>query len=95
LNIGLGRKVANLREIGSQIFDFVGEGEQITSSPDGKYQQVRDKDGKQTGARLDKGGHKGQADLKAQRPHAHVPGVTDSTGNPHLPVNEPKVELEQ
>jgi hypothetical protein len=56
---------------------------------------LRDKDGKPTGTRLDKGGHKGQADPKAQGPHAHVPGVTDNTGNPHLPINVPKVKLEQ
>jgi RHS repeat-associated protein len=68
----------------------VGEGEQITGSPDGEYQQVRDKNGKPTGSRLDKGGHKGQADPQAQAPHAHQPGVTDSSGNPHLPINPPK-----
>lgn len=71
----------------------VGKDEQITSSPDGKYQQVRDKDGRPTGTRLDKGGHKGQSDPKAQQPHAHRPGVTDESGNPHLPINEPKPKL--
>ncbi|MGN6223065.1 RHS repeat-associated core domain-containing protein, partial [Pseudoxanthomonas sp.] len=74
----------------------VGEGEQVSSSPDGRYQQVRDRDGSPTGTRLDKGGHKGQSDPQAQGPHGHRPGVTDENGNPHLPINEPKLPpLEQ
>lgn len=68
----------------------VNKGEQIGASPDGKYQQVKDHTGKPTGTRLDKGGHSGHADPKAQAPHAHSPGVTDATGNPHLPVQPPK-----
>ncbi len=68
----------------------VGEGEQISSSPNGKYQQVKDQDGQPTGTRMDKGGHRGHADPKAQGPHAHRPGVTDETGNPHLPINPPR-----
>lgn len=68
----------------------VAAGERIPSSPNGEFQQVRDADGNPTGTRLDKGGHPGQADPKARSPHAHRPGVTDETGNPHLPLNEPK-----
>ncbi len=68
----------------------VGSGERIDSSPSGDYQQVKDGSGKPTGTRLDKGGHQGSSDPKAQAPHGHQPGVTDDSGNPHLPLNEPK-----
>jgi len=68
----------------------VEAGEQITSSPKGDYQQVRDKDGKATGIRMDKGGHKGQSDPKAQGPHGHRPNVTTEDGNPHLPLKPGK-----
>lgn len=68
----------------------VEEGEQIAASPKGDYQQVRDRDGKPTGTRMDKGGHKGQSDPKAQGPHGHRPNVTDESGNPHLPLNPKK-----
>jgi RHS repeat-associated protein len=66
----------------------VATGQSITASPDGRYQQVRDKQGNQTGDRLDAGGHRGQADPRAQAPHAHRPGVTTPDGNPHLPINQ-------
>jgi len=66
----------------------VGAGQQITASPNGDYQQVRDANGSPTGVRLDRGGHAGQSDPAAQGPHAHVPGVTNN-GNPHLPINCP------
>jgi RHS repeat-associated protein len=59
----------------------------VTSSPNGDYQQVRDRDGRATGARLDRGGHKTQSDTRAQDPHAHQPGQTTEDGNPHLPIN--------
>ena len=68
----------------------VEAGEQITSSPNGDYQQVRDKDGKENGIRMDKGGHKGQSDPKAQGPHGHRPNVTTEDGNPHLPLKPGK-----
>ncbi|MCE4352154.1 hypothetical protein LYZ86_23605, partial [Xanthomonas hortorum pv. cynarae] len=55
----------------------VEQGEQLKGSPDGRYQQVLGQDGRPTGTRLDKGGHKGQSDPKAQGPHGHRPGVTD------------------
>jgi RHS repeat-associated protein len=67
----------------------VGAGQRVTTSSSGDYQQVRDRDGKATGDRLDRGGHKTQPDPKAREPHAHRPGVTDPTGNPHLPINPP------
>lgn len=65
----------------------VNSGEQVTSSPNGDYQQVRDSGGKPTGVRLDRGGHKNSPDPAARDPHGHVPGVTKG-GNPHLPVND-------
>jgi len=68
----------------------VGAGEQIGASESGEYQQVKDREGNPTGVRLDRGGHRGHADPKAQAPHGHRPGVTDDAGNPHLPVNPPK-----
>ena len=68
----------------------IGSGEQIGASDNGDYQQVKDRDGNPTGVRLDRGGHRGHADPKAQAPHGHRPGVTDEAGNPHLPVNPPK-----
>jgi RHS repeat-associated protein len=64
-------------------------GETTTGSPDGQFIQVRDAAGKPTGLRLD-GAHKPQShpDPRAQRPHAHVPGVTNPDGTPWLPVNQ-------
>ena len=67
----------------------VDAGQKITSSPNGDYQQVRDRDGKTTGVRLDRGGHKNNPDPRARDPHAHVPGVTLPDGNPHLPIRQP------
>ncbi|MBL8239731.1 MAG: RHS repeat-associated core domain-containing protein [Bryobacterales bacterium] len=63
-------------------------GESLTGSPDGRFLQVRDAQGKPTGMRLD-GPHKPNThpDPRAQRPHAHVPGVTNPDGTPWLPVN--------
>jgi hypothetical protein len=63
-------------------------GEKVTSSPDGKWIQVRDSQGKPTGMRLD-GAHKPKThpDTRAQKPHAHVPGKTNSDSTPWLPVN--------
>lgn len=66
----------------------VGQGQWVTGSPDGRWVQVRDKQGNPTGTRLD-GGHKPSThpDPRAQEPHAHVPGVTNPDGTPWLPVN--------
>jgi RHS repeat-associated protein len=71
----------------------VNTGERMTTSKNGDFQQVRDVNGKENGVRLDRGGHKNQSDPKASAPHAHQPGVTDSTGNPHLPINPPKTAI--
>jgi len=60
----------------------VNEGESITTSPDGEYQQVRDKDGNKTGVRKD-GAHKSHK----QEPHAHRPDV-DVPGNDNLPIRQ-------
>ena len=64
----------------------VKPGEQVKGSPNGDYQQVLGPDGKPTGDRLDRGGHKQQPDPRAQGPHGHRPGVTTPDGNPHLPI---------
>ncbi|WP_175597222.1 RHS repeat domain-containing protein [Peristeroidobacter soli] len=64
----------------------VSAGEEIAASPNGDYQQVRDKAGNPTGVRLDRGGHRTHADPSAKGPHGHVPGVTQPNGNPHLPI---------
>jgi RHS repeat-associated protein len=64
----------------------VAEGEQIVGSPNGDYQQILGPDGKPTGLRIDRGGHKNQKDPRARGPHGHVPGVTLPDGNPHLPI---------
>jgi hypothetical protein len=63
------------------------EGGKIEGSPDGKYIQVKGPDGKPTGVRID-GGHKPSThpDTRAQKPHAHVPGVNNPDGTPWLPV---------
>ena len=65
-------------------------GEQVNSSPNSDYQQVIGANGKPTGDRLDRGGHRNQSDPKAQDPHAHRPGVSTPDGNPHLPINPRK-----
>lgn len=64
----------------------VNEGESITSSPDGDYQQVRDSNGNPTGTRYDRGGHRNHSNPNARGPHAHVPEVTLPSGDPHLPL---------
>ena len=64
-------------------------GGRITGSPDGRYIQVRDAAGKQTGTRIDAGHNpKGHPDPRAQQPHGHVPGVTNPDGTPWLPINQ-------
>ena len=64
------------------------KGPQVRTSPNGDYQQVIGVDGKPTGDRLDRGGHKGQKDPLARGPHGHRPGVTTADGNPHLPIKQ-------
>jgi RHS repeat-associated protein len=65
----------------------VGSGQQVATSPNGDYQQVLGADGRPTGDRLDRGGHKGRNDPAARGPHGHRPGVTTPDGNEHLPIN--------
>jgi hypothetical protein len=59
----------------------------ITGSADGQYIQGRDAQGRETGVRVD-GPHNPRThpDPRAQRRHAHVPGVTNPDGTPWLPV---------
>jgi len=64
----------------------VEPGQQIGASPDGKWQQVKDKNNVPTGTRKDGGGHPNESDARAQQPHAHVPGVTNDDGTPWLPL---------
>ena len=65
------------------------KGGSISGSPDGKFIQVRDQNGKLTGARID-GGHNSAShpDPRAQTGHAHVPGVTNNDGTPWLPIKQ-------
>jgi hypothetical protein len=64
-------------------------GGRITGSPDGRFIQARDAAGNPTGVRID-GPHRPTThpDPRAQQPHGHVPGVTNSDGTPWLPINE-------
>jgi hypothetical protein len=64
-------------------------GGRITGSPDGKFIQARDANNKMTGVRKD-GGHNpaNHPDPRAQQPHGHVPGVTNSDGTPWLPIKQ-------
>ena len=63
-------------------------GGRITGSPDGKFIQARDANGKPTGVRID-GGHKPtHTDTRALRPHGHVPGVNNLDGTPWLPIRQ-------
>ena len=63
-------------------------GGSIAGSPDGTFIQARDRYGNFTGVRKD-GGHKpaSHPDPRAQQPHGHVPGVTNSDGTPWLTIN--------
>jgi RHS repeat-associated protein len=65
----------------------VQPGQQIQGSKDGRWVQVKDANGQPTGTRID-GGHPASThpDPRAQVPHAHVPGHTNSDGTPWLPV---------
>lgn len=61
----------------------VKTGEQIQGSKDGSYTQVKDANGNPTGTRID-AGHKPSThpDPRAQKPHAHVPGIKNPDGTP-------------
>lgn len=67
------------------------EGQTIEGNSDGSIVQVKAKDGKPTGTRKDGKGHPKQKDPKAKDPHGHRVDengnpITDSDGNPHLPI---------
>jgi len=71
----------------------VRQGEDIASSPNGDFQQVRSSEGRPTGDRMDRAGHPRQSDPAAQAPHGHRvrsdgSQVTRSDGNPHLPIRD-------
>ncbi len=73
----------------------VGKGEQIKTSPNGKWVDVKDSEGNPTGKRIDQGHKPGpkHPDPKGWEPHGHVPGVTNPDGTPWLPirnVSQPK-----
>ncbi len=63
----------------------IGEGESIGSSPDGKWQEVKDRNGNRTGTRVDAGHPKTHDDPRARGPHGHRDGVTNSDGTHWLP----------
>ena len=64
-------------------------GGRITGSPDGRYIQVRDAAGRQTGTRIDAGHNpRKHPDPRARQPHGHVPGVTNPDGTPWLPIKK-------
>ena len=66
----------------------VPEGHQISGSKDGKWIQVKDEDGNQTGERKD-GGHPPSPihkDPRAWQPHGHRPGISNPDGTPWLPI---------
>lgn len=62
-------------------------GGRIDGSPDGRFIQAKDVNGNATGVRID-GGHRPSThpDPRAQQPHGHVPGVTNTDGTPWLPI---------
>jgi hypothetical protein len=64
------------------------KGQYLTGSSDGKYLQVRNADGTFSGMRID-GGHSSYThnDIRAQQPHAHVPGITNEDGSEWLKIN--------
>lgn len=63
----------------------VDKGEWIGASPDGKWQEVKDRYGNPTGTRKDNG-HPRHSDPRGQNPHGHRPGVTNPDGTPWLPL---------
>ncbi|MBA3238252.1 MAG: hypothetical protein H0T62_07910, partial [Parachlamydiaceae bacterium] len=68
----------------------VPTGHQLGGSKDGKCIQLKDKDGKPTGLRKDSRGHPPSPvhqDPRSQKPHGHVPGITNPDGTPWLPIH--------
>ena len=68
----------------------VDQGEQIKTSPDGTFVDVKKKDGKTSTGKQIHRGHKETThkDPRALKPHAHVPGVSNSDGTPWLPLRK-------
>ena len=66
----------------------VPQGNWLTGTKDGKWIQVRDKDGATTGERKDGGGHAREKDVRGRDPHGHVPGVSNPDGTPWLPIKK-------
>jgi RHS repeat-associated protein len=70
----------------------VKKGEKIEGSPDGKFMQVKDKNGNPNGIRKDGGGHPKHKDPKSQGPHGHNVDKNGDpikiNGNPHLPIKK-------
>lgn len=64
----------------------VKTGEQIKTSPDGNWVDVKKTDGKSsTKTRIDNG-HPGHTDPRAHKPHTHRDGVKNPDGTPWLPI---------
>ena len=66
---------------------LVPPGGKVQGSPDGRFVQVKDRNGNPTGIRKD-GPHNPNKhkDPRSLRPHAHRPNVTIPDGTPWLPV---------
>lgn len=66
----------------------IKDGESATGNSDGKWVQVRDTNGDPTGLRKC-GPHNPikHKDPRAQKPHGHVPGITNEDGTPWLLIN--------
>ena len=61
-------------------------GHQTAGTPDGKWIQVKDSEGKPEGTRKDGGGHRSHKDPRAKAPHGHRPGITNPDGTPWIPI---------
>ena len=69
------------------------QGQTLEGNKDGNMVQVKDKDKKPTGTRKDGKGHPKSKAPKAKNPHANRVDengnpITDSNGNPHLPIKQ-------
>ncbi|MES2273051.1 MAG: hypothetical protein V4487_02535 [Chlamydiota bacterium] len=62
-------------------------GHQVDGTLDGKWIQVKDKDGVPTGTRKDGGGHSREKDIRGRNPHGHVPGIANPDGTPWLGIH--------
>jgi RHS repeat-associated protein len=62
------------------------DGEYVDGSPDSEYLQVKDRNGRPTGTRIDGGHGRTHDDPRSKERHAHVPGHTNEDGTEWLPV---------